>query len=62
MVDVFRPRAEFYGFAEKAIAIGATVLWGQLDVYDDSAAAMAVNAGLKVVMDRCPKIELGRLL
>ena len=60
MVEVFRPKEEFYSFAEKAIAIGAKVLWDQLDIYDDSAAALAEKAGLKVVMDRCPKIELSR--
>ena len=60
MVDVFRPREEFYGFAEKAIAIKAKVLWGQIGVYDDEAAKLAEDAGLKVVMNRCPKIELFR--
>ena len=60
MVDVFRPREEFYSFAEQAIAIGAKVLWGQIGVYDDRAAKLAEDAGLKVVMDRCPKIELFR--
>lgn len=60
MVDVFRPKEEFYGFAEKAIVIGAKVLWGQIGVYDDEAAKLAENAGLKVVMNRCPKIELFR--
>ncbi|MGK0274586.1 MAG: putative CoA-binding protein [Ilumatobacter sp.] len=60
MVDVFRPKEELYGIAEQAIAIGATVLWGQIDVYDDRAAALAEAAGLEVVMDRCPKIELFR--
>ncbi len=60
MVDVFRPKEEFYGMAEQAIAIGAKVLWGQIAVYDDEAAALAEAAGLKVVMDRCPKIELFR--
>jgi len=60
MVDVFRPPEEFYGIAEQAIAIGAKVLWGQIGVYDDDAAALAEDAGLKVVMDRCPKIELFR--
>ena len=60
MVDVFRPKEEFYGFAEKAISIGAKVLWGQINVYDDKAAKLAENAGLKVVMNRCPKIELFR--
>ena len=60
MVEVFRPKEEFYGFAERAIAIGAKVLWGQIGVYDDKAAKLAEGAGLKVVMNRCPKIELFR--
>ena len=60
MVEVFRPKEEFYGIAEKAIAIGAKVLWGQIGVYDDRAAELAEAAGLKVVMNRCPKIELFR--
>lgn len=60
MVEVFRPKEELYGFAEKAIAIGAKVLWGQIGVYDDRAAKLAEDAGLKVVMNRCPKIELFR--
>ena len=60
MVVVFRPKEEFYSFAEQAIAIGAKVLWGQIGVYDDAAAKLAEEAGLKVVMNRCPKIELFR--
>ncbi len=60
MVEVFRPKEELYGIAEKAIAIGAKVLWGQIDVYDDAAVKLAEDAGLKVVMNRCPKIELFR--
>lgn len=60
MVDVFRPKEELYGIAEQAIAAGASVLWGQIGVYDDDAAALAEAAGLQVVMDRCPKIELFR--
>lgn len=60
MVEVFRPKEEFYGIAEQAIAIGAKVLWGQIGVYDDRAARLAEDAGLKVVMNRCPKIELFR--
>ncbi|MAD94667.1 MAG: hypothetical protein CML33_04130 [Rhodobacteraceae bacterium] len=60
MVDVFRPKEELYGFAEKAIAIGAKVLWGQIGVYDDKAAKLAREAGLQVVTNRCPKIELFR--
>lgn len=60
MVEVFRPKEELYGFAEQAIAIGASVLWGQIGVYDDEAARLAEGAGLQVVMNRCPKIELFR--
>jgi predicted CoA-binding protein len=60
MVEVFRPKEEFRGIAEEAIAIGAKVLWGQIGVYDDDAAKLAEAAGLKVVMNRCPKIELFR--
>ena len=60
MVEVFRPKEELYGFAEQAIDIGAKVLWGQIGVYDDRAARLAEDAGLKVVMNRCPKIELFR--
>ncbi|MEO0425767.1 MAG: CoA-binding protein [Pseudomonadota bacterium] len=60
MVEVFRPKDELYAIAEQAIAIGAKVLWGQIGVYDDRAAKLAEEAGLKVVMNRCPKIELFR--
>ena len=60
MVEVFRPKEEFHAIAEQAIEIGAKVLWGQIGVYDDRAAKLAEEAGLKVVMDRCPKIELFR--
>ncbi len=60
MVEVFRPKEELYGIAEQAIEIGAKVLWGQIGVYDDRAAKLATDAGLKVVMNRCPKIELFR--
>lgn len=60
MVEVFRPKEELYAITEQAIEIGAKVLWGQIDVYDDAAAKLAEDAGLKVVMDRCPKIELFR--
>ena len=60
MVEVFRPKNEFYGIAEQAIEVGAKVLWGQIGVYDDKAAELAEAAGLKVIMNRCPKIELFR--
>lgn len=60
MVEVFRRPEELYAIAEQAIAIKAKVLWGQIGVFDDRAAQLASDAGLKVVMDRCPKIELFR--
>ena len=60
MVEVFRPANELYGIAEQAIEVGAKVLWGQIGVYDDRAADLAEAAGLKVVMNSCPKIELFR--
>jgi predicted CoA-binding protein len=60
MVEVFRPKEELLGIAEQTIAIGAKVLWGQIGVYDDRAARLAEDAGLQVVMNRCPKIELFR--
>jgi predicted CoA-binding protein len=61
MVDVFR-RSEFVpGVVEEAIAKGARILWCQLGVIHLEAAARAQQAGLKVVMDRCPAIEYSRL-
>jgi len=60
MVEVFRPKEELYAITEKAIAIGAKVVWGQIGVYDDAAAKLAEDAGVKMVMNRCPKIELFR--
>ena len=60
MVQVFRRKEELINIAKEAIEIGAKVLWGQIGVYDDEAARIAENAGLKVIMNRCPKIELFR--
>jgi predicted CoA-binding protein len=60
MVQVFRNPEELPQIARDAVAIGAKVLWGQLGVRNDDAARIAEDAGLKVVMDRCPKIELFR--
>jgi hypothetical protein len=61
MVDVFR-RPEFVDqIADDAIAVGAKILWLQLDVINELAARKAQDAGLTVVMDRCPAIEYRRL-
>jgi O-acetylhomoserine (thiol)-lyase len=61
MVDVFRPAAETPAIVEDAIAIGAPVVWMQLGIRNDEAAAMAEAAGIEIIMNRCPKIEFGRL-
>ena len=60
MVQVFRRKEELLSVAKEAVKINAKVLWGQIGVYDDKAAEIARDAGLKVVMNRCPKIELFR--
>ena len=60
MVDVFRRPEDLPDIAQQAIDIGARVLWGQIGVVNHEAARLAEDAGLKVVMNRCPKIELFR--
>lgn len=61
LVDIFRKTQDVMPIAEEAIAIGAKVLWQQLGVKNEAAAARAQAAGLETVMDRCVKIEHGRL-
>ena len=61
MVDVFRKTVDVMPIAEDAIRIRAKVLWQQLGVRNEEAAAKARAAGLETVMDRCVKIEHGRL-
>jgi predicted CoA-binding protein len=60
MVDVFRRPEDLPQVAREAVQVGAKVLWGQIGVKNAEAARIAEDAGLKVVMDRCPKIELFR--
>src|SRR6056300_1912933 len=60
MVEVFRKPEDLSDITKQAVDIGAKVLWGQIGVVDHDAARLAEEAGLKVVMDRCPKIELFR--
>ncbi|WP_431687729.1 CoA-binding protein [Hahella sp. NBU794] len=61
MVDIFRRPDAVPDIVDNAIAIGASVVWMQLGVIHEPAAQKAMDAGIKVVMDRCPKIEITRL-
>lgn len=61
MVDIFRRSAKVAPIVDEAIALGIPYIWMQLDVVDETAAARAEAAGITVVMDRCPAIELPRL-
>lgn len=60
MVEVFRRPEDLPAIAREAVDVGAKVLWGQIGVKSAEAAKIAEAGGMKVVMDRCPKIELFR--
>ena len=58
MVEIFRKPEEVLAITKEAVNIGSKVLWTQLGIIDEEASKMAKSKGLKVVMNRCPKIEL----
>ena len=62
IVDCFRKSSEMVPIARDAVAIGAKVLWMQLGIRNDEAAAIATDVGLDVVIDRCVKIEHARIM
>jgi hypothetical protein len=62
IVDIFRRSDAVGPIVDEAVRVGAKAIWMQLGVVDPEAAARAEAAGLQVVMDRCPKIEIGRLV
>jgi predicted CoA-binding protein len=61
MVDIFRRSSEVAPIVEEAILVNASIVWMQLGVIDEAAARRARDAGLTVIMDRCPAIEYRRL-
>lgn len=60
MVDIFRNKEAIMDVTKEAIKINAKILWMQLDIIHEKAAKIAEKSGIKVVMNRCPKIELAK--